>query len=119
MRRRWRQGEWQRTSDNQPANEKEDKEVVVRRTTADKRREMTRFGGVGATTNQQTRDAGSKEEGEDRMGDSDETAMAAMDGVTVTAMSGNDGNGRGNGNTTATEGAMAVLRKQQRRQWKV
>ncbi len=80
---------------------------------------MTRFEGVGATTNQQTRDAGSKEEGKDRKGDGDETAMAAMDGVTVTAMNGNESNGRGNGDTTATEGAMAVLRKQRRRQWKV
>jgi hypothetical protein len=65
--------------------------VVARRTTADKRREMTRGGGVGATTSWRTRDEGSKEEGEDGKGDGDAMAMAAMDGAMVTAMDDNDG----------------------------
>ena len=85
-------------------NEKEGKEVAARRTTADKRGETTRGGGFGATTNRQTRDEGSKEEGEDGKA----TAMAAMDGATATTMDGNDGNGRCDGNTTTTEGAMAT-----------
>ena len=35
--------EWQRCQrDNQPANEKEEEEVTVRRTTADKKQERTR-----------------------------------------------------------------------------
>ena len=88
-----------RLCNNQPANKKEDKEVATRRTTADKRREMTRGGSVGATTNWQTRDEGSKEEGKDGKGNGNATAMAAMDSATVTAMDGNDGNGQRDGGT--------------------
>ena len=75
--------------------------MVARRTTADKRREMTRGGGVGATTNQRTRDEGSKEEGEDSKGDGDATVTAAMDGATVMTIDGNGGDGRRDGTIAA------------------
>ncbi len=51
-------------------------------------------GGIDATTNRQTRDEGSDEEGKDGKDDGNVTALAAMDGSTVTAMDGNDSNGR-------------------------
>ncbi len=55
---------------------------------------MTRGGGIDTTTNQQTRDEGSNEEGKDGKGDGNATALAAMNGMTVIAMDGNDGIGR-------------------------
>jgi hypothetical protein len=69
---------------------------------------MMRGGGVSATTNRQTRDEGSKEEGEDCKGDNDATGMAAMDRATVTTMDGNDSDGWRNGDATAIEGVMAT-----------
>ena len=46
---------------------------------------MMRGGGVDATTNRQTRDEGSDEEGEDGKDDGNAMVLAVMDGVTVTA----------------------------------
>ncbi len=46
---------------------------------------MMRGGGVNATTNRQTRDEGSNEEGKDGKGDGDAMVLAVMDSVTVTA----------------------------------
>ncbi len=65
--------------------------MAARRTTADKRGEMTRGGGAGATTNWQTRDEVSKEEGKDGKGNGNATATAVMDGATVMTMDGNGG----------------------------
>jgi hypothetical protein len=46
---------------------------------------MMRGGGVNETTNRQTRDEGSDEEGKNGKGDGDAMALAVMDGATVTA----------------------------------
>ena len=90
----------------------EDKEVAAtRRMTVDKRWEMTRGGGVGLTTNRQTRDEGSKEEGKDGKGNGNATVTVAVDGVRVTAMDSIDGNGRRDCDATATEGEMATGRQ--------
>ena len=68
--------------------------MAARRTKTDKRQEMTRGGGVGATTNRRTRDEGSEEEGKDSKGDGNATATAMMDGATVMTMDGNGDDGR-------------------------
>ncbi len=46
---------------------------------------MMRGEGVNATTNQQTRDKGSDEEGKDSKGDGNAMMLVVMDGATVTA----------------------------------
>ena len=87
---------------------------MVRKTTADKRREMTRGRGVNATTIWQMREEGSNEEGKNGKGNGNVMAMVAMDGAMVRAMDRDDGNvgdGRRNCNSTATEGTMAMQRQ--------
>ena len=67
---------------------------MARRTTADKEAEDDGGGGVNGTTNWQRRDEGSNKEGKDGKDKGNAMALAAMDGATVTAMDGNDSNGR-------------------------
>ena len=95
-------------------NKKEEEEAVARRMTADKRRKMAGCGGVDTTTNRQTRDEGSNEEGKNGKGNSNTTTMVAMDGAMVMVMDGNDGNdgnGRRNGDAMVTEGAIVTQRQ--------